>query len=81
MNQKVSPCYHRLPTVTHKYYSKVTPIAALYAEKYAEALLLYVFIIAFPASLFFADHLPVRTAPQQGTFLKIQKKTRSILDN
>ena len=40
------------PTVTHKYHSKVTPIAALYAEKLAEAVLLYVFRIAFPPSLF-----------------------------
>ena len=39
-------------TVTQSYYSKVTPIGALHAEKIAEAVLLYVFRIAFPASLF-----------------------------
>lgn len=40
--KKVPPCYHRLPTLTHKYHNKVTLIAALHAEKLAEAVLLYV---------------------------------------
>ena len=50
MDQKVSPCYHNFLTVTQSYDSKVTPISALYAEKIAEAVLLYVFIITFPVS-------------------------------
>ena len=49
MNQKVSPCYYRRPTVTHKYQSKLTPIAVLHAEELAEADFLYVFRISFPA--------------------------------
>ena len=48
----VSPCYFIFPTVTQIYYSKVTPIAALHPDKIAEAALLYVFIIVFPAYLF-----------------------------
>ena len=51
MNQQVSPCYHSFLAVTQRYNSKVTPIRELHAEKIAEAVLLYVFRIAFPASL------------------------------
>ena len=50
MDQQVSPCYHSFLTVTQSFHSKVTPIGVLYAEKIAEAVLLYVFRIAFPAS-------------------------------
>ena len=38
--------------VTPSYHSKVTSIGALDAEKIVEAVLVYVFRIAFPASLF-----------------------------
>ena len=52
INQQVSPCYHRILTVTQSYQSNVTPIGELHTKKIAKAILLYVFRIAFPASLF-----------------------------
>ena len=51
MNQQVSPCYQSFLTVTQSYHGKVTHIDALHAEKIAEAVLLYVLRISFPASL------------------------------
>ena len=51
MDQQVSPSYHTFLLVTPSYHSKVTPIGVLHAEKIAEAVLLYVFRLAFPASL------------------------------
>ena len=62
MDQQVSPCYHSFLTVAQTYDSKVTPIGALHAEKIAEAVLLYVFRITFPAS-------PFPTLPSLGHFL------------
>ena len=49
---QVSPCYHSLLTFIQSYHGKVTPISAFHAEKIAVAVLLFVFRIAFPASLF-----------------------------
>ena len=40
-------------TVTQSYHSQVTQIGALHAEQIAEAALLYVFDIKFPASLLY----------------------------
>ena len=51
MDQQVSPCYYSCLTVSRSYHSKMTPISALHAEKIDDAVLLYVFRIAFPASL------------------------------
>ena len=51
MNQQESTCCHNFLTVTLSYHSKVTPIGELHVVKIAEAVLLYVFRIAFPASL------------------------------
>ena len=48
----MSPSYHTFLMVTLSYHSKETPIGALPAEKIAETVLLYVFRIAFPESLF-----------------------------
>ena len=50
MDQQVSPSYHTFWMVTQSYHSKVTPIGGLHAEKLDEAVLLYVFRIAFPGS-------------------------------
>ena len=50
MDQHVSPSYHTFMMVTPSYHSNVIPIGALQAEKIAQAVLLYVFRIAFPAS-------------------------------
>ena len=52
MDQQVSPCCLNFLRVTESYHSKVTPIGALRTEKMAEAVLIHVFRIAFPASLF-----------------------------
>ena len=51
--QGESPCCHILLTVLLSYHGKVTPIGALHAEKIAEAVFLYMFRIAFPASLLY----------------------------
>ena len=51
INQQGSPSYHTFLMVTLSYNSKVTPVSTLYAEKIAEAVLLYVFRIKIPASL------------------------------
>ena len=51
IGQLLSPCYHSFLTVTQSYHSKMTHISELHAEKIPEAVLLYVFRIAFPASL------------------------------
>ena len=51
MDQQVSSCYHSFLTVTQSYHSQVTPIGAFHAEQIYEAVLLYVFRIAFTASL------------------------------
>ena len=51
MDRQVSPCCPNFLTVTQSYHSKVTYVGALHAEKIAEAVLLYVFRIAFLASL------------------------------
>ena len=50
--QQASLCYHSFLTVTQSYHSKVTPICALRTDKEAESVLLYVFRLAFPVSLF-----------------------------
>ena len=52
MAQQVSPFYHRFLKVREGYHSKVTPNGALHATKIAKAVLLYVFRIELPASLF-----------------------------
>ena len=49
-DKQKSPCCHNFLTGTQTYHSKVTPIDMLHAEKIAEAVLLYVFPIAFPLS-------------------------------
>ena len=51
-DQQGSPCCHNFLAVTQSYYSKVTPIGALHAEKIAQTVLLFILRIAFPASLF-----------------------------
>ena len=48
MTEQGSPWYHKVLTIIPSYFSKVTPIGALHAEKIAEIILLYVFRIAFP---------------------------------
>ena len=50
-DQQVSPCYHIFLTVNQSYHSMKTPIAALHAKKTAQAVLPYIFRIAFPATL------------------------------
>ena len=52
MDKQGSACCHNFLTVTPSYHSKVNPVGPLDAEKLAEAVLLYVFNIAFPAFLF-----------------------------
>ena len=51
INQKGSTCCNTFLTVTPCYHSKMTLGGSLDAEKLAEAILLYVFNIAFPVSL------------------------------
>ena len=51
MDQQGSPCCHIFLTVIPSCHSKVIPIGTLHAEKIAEAVLLYVFKMAFPSSL------------------------------
>ena len=51
MDQQVSPSYHVFLMVTPSYHRNVSPIGALNAKKIAEAFLMHVFRIAFPASL------------------------------
>ena len=53
-------------TGTQSYHSKVTPIGVLHVEKIAEAVLLYILRMPFPASLFLPPtycpvDLPTRT--------------------
>ena len=48
----MSPWYNTFLTVTQSWHSKVIPIVTLHIDKIAEAGLLYVFRISFPASLF-----------------------------
>ena len=48
--QQGSFCCRTFLTVTQIYHSKVTPICTLHVEKIAEAVVLYVFTTAFPAS-------------------------------
>ena len=45
------PC-HQFLTVTTSYHSKVTLIGPLHTDKITESVLLYVFELSFPASLF-----------------------------
>ena len=52
MDQQVSPCYHSFLIFTQSYHSKGTHIGALNAAKKAEAFLIYVFRIVFPATVF-----------------------------
>ena len=47
----MSSSYHAFLMVTPTYHSKVTPSGALHDEKIAEAVFLYVFVIAFPTPL------------------------------
>ena len=49
-NQQGSPCCLKFLVVISSYHSTVTPISALYVEKIAETVFLYVFKTAFPAS-------------------------------
>ena len=53
MDQQRSPCCHNFLAVAQSYRGKVIPIGAMYAEKIAEVVLLYVFRIPFPASLLY----------------------------
>ena len=48
-----SPCCDNFLAAAQSYRSKVIPFNALHAEKIAEAVLLYVFRIPFPASLLY----------------------------
>ena len=52
MGQQGSPCYDNFKLLARAYDSKVSPVGPLIAEKLAASVLLYVFIIGFPASLF-----------------------------
>ena len=59
MNLQGSPCCGSLKWLSGSYGSKVNPVGPLDADKLAEAVLLYVFNIALPASLLQSD-LPKR---------------------
>ena len=50
-----SSCCHNFLTVTPSYHRKVNLVSPLDAQTIAEAVLLYVFIIAFPACLLFCN--------------------------
>ena len=52
MDQQGSPCCHNVLTISPSNHSKMNPVGHLGAEKLAEAVWLFVFKIAFPASLF-----------------------------
>ena len=49
--QQGSTCCHNLLTIPQRYQSKATPIRTLHTDEITEAVLLFVFTIAFPASL------------------------------
>ena len=57
MNQKGSPCCLNCLTVISSYHSKVTVIDSLDPDEITEVVLLYVFEMAFPASLFKLGYL------------------------
>ena len=61
MNQKGSPYNSGLELLSFKYDFKETLIGSLPAEKMAEAVLLYVFKIVFPAFLLVLETLPMLT--------------------
>ena len=52
MHEQGSPCCNNFLYVTQNYHSNVTPIGAMHAKNITEIILLNVFRIAFPASLF-----------------------------
>ena len=52
MYQQESPCCHNFLRFTQSPHSKETPISKMQNENIAEAILLLVITIAFPASLF-----------------------------
>ena len=52
MDQQGSPCYHSLKWLSGRYDSKVNFDGLLDGKKLAASVLLYVFIIGFPASPF-----------------------------
>ena len=70
MNQQGSPCYDRLKWLSERYDSKVNSVGQLDGKKLAASVLLYVFIIGFPASPLSPDLPPkyLRTPIELGMF-------------
>ena len=73
MGQQESPCCNNFLLVIPSYNSKVIPVSALQAEKIPEAVLLYVFIIAFPAPLFTLLLTPLKKKKTELTFKWVPK--------
>ena len=74
MNGRLSSSYHIFMMVPLSYHSKVTLFGASHAEKIAEVVLLFVFTIAFPASLLQSDYLNLNLILQQNSQKKQEKK-------
>ena len=69
-------------TVTQRYHIKVTPFGELHAENKAEAVLLYVSTIAFPASLFWLQRvwksIPSEHCQTDKTVQKMKEKAKGL---